>query len=95
MSVLEINLSVFVAVLLVVLFIVLIFEIKRKKQITALRESIDEFINNGKLTDFSVMDNSFAMLQNSVSDLENIIRLEKSNTLLETKKNEEFISDIS
>lgn len=95
MSTLEMVLFVCTAVLLVFLLLVLISEIRQKKHITRLRESIDEFINNGTLTDFSVMDNSFAMLQNSVSDLENIIKLEKSNTLLETKKNEEFISDIS
>ncbi len=95
MSTLEMVLFVCTAVLLVFLLLVLISEIRQKKHITRLRESIDEFINNGTLTDFSVMDNSFAMLQNSIADLENIIVLEKSNTRMETKKNEEFISDIS
>ncbi len=91
MSTLEMVLFVCTAVLLVFLLLVLISEIRQKKHITRLRESIDEFINNGTLTDFSVMDNSFAMLQNSIADLENIIVLEKSNTRMETK----FISDIS
>lgn len=91
----EIILSACTAALLAAVIILSICRIRQKKQIIKLRESIDEFINNGTLTDFSVMDNSFAMLQNSVSDLENIITLEKSNTLIETKKNEEFISDIS
>ena len=95
MSTLEIVLSSCVAVLLVLFIIVLISKIKQQRRITTLRKNIDEFINSGKLTDFSVMDNDFAMLQNSVSDLENMITLEKSNTHLETKKNEEFISDIS
>lgn len=88
-------LSVCAAVLLFLLLIALFLIIRQKRQIERLRESIDEFINNGTLTDFSVRDNSLAMLQNSVSDLEHIITLERSNTLLETKKNEEFISDIS
>lgn len=91
----EIILSACTAALLAAVIILSICRIRQKKQIVMLRESIDEFINNGTLTDFSVMDNSFAMLQNSVSDLENIVTLEKSNTLIETKKNEEFISDIS
>ena len=95
MSILEIVLSASTAVLLILFIIVLISKIRQNRHIARLRTSIDEFINKGNVTDFSVMDNSFAMLQNSVSDLENIIKLEKSNTLLETKKNEEFISDIS
>lgn len=95
MSTLEIVLFVCIAVLFVLFLIVLKSEIRQRKSIIRLRESIEDFINNGTLTDFSVMDNSFAMLQNSVSDLENIIRIEKSNTFLEAKKNEEFISDIS
>ena len=95
MSKLEMILFAVIAVLLVLLIVVLFSKIKQQRRITKLRKSIDEFINNGTLTDFSVMDNNFAMLQNSVSDLQHIITLEKSNTLLETKKNEEFISDIS
>lgn len=95
MSILEIVLSASAAVLLIAFIIVFISKIKQNRRIERLRTSIDDFLNNGTITDFSVMDNNFAMLQNSVSDLQNLITLEKSNTLLETKKNEEFISDIS
>lgn len=70
-------------------------KIKQDKSISKLTDGINEFIQNGNKTDFSVKDNNFARLQNSVSDLENLITLEKNNTLNETKKNIEFISDIS
>jgi len=46
MSTLEMVLFVCTAVLLVFLLLVLISEIRQKKHITRLRESIDEFINN-------------------------------------------------
>lgn len=95
MSLLEMILSACTAALLILVIIALISKIRQQKQITRLRKNIDEFINNGTLTDFSVLDNNFALLQNSVSDLENIITLERSNTILETKKNTEFISDVS
>lgn len=83
------------AALFVLSFVFLFLYIKQKKAIIKLKKSIEDFIRSGKLTDFSVSDNSFAMLQNSVADLENIIRLEKTNMIYESKKNTEFISDIS
>ena len=84
-----------VIVLLILLIIIIIYQYKQKKKIDFLTKSIDEFIENGTPTHFSVSDNNFSRLQNSISDLENMIRLEKSNTISETKKNTQFISDIS
>lgn len=52
-------------------------KIKQDKSISKLTNGINEFIQNGNKTDFSVKDNNFARLQNSVSDLENLITLEK------------------
>lgn len=84
-----------VFVLLSLSAVLIIVYIKQKKEIYRLKNSIDKFMKDGTLTDFSVADNSFAMLQNSVADLENIVRIEKSNMISESRKNTEFISDIS
>ena len=83
-------------IVLLILCIILIVHISRQREkISKLTKSIDKFIENDTLTDFSVSDNNFSRLQNGISDLENLIRLEKSNTLCESKKNTQFISDIS
>lgn len=74
---------------------VIVLKILQDKRISKLTDEINDFVENGKQTDFSVKDNNFARLQNSVNDLENLIILEKNNTLNETKKNIEFISDVS
>lgn len=81
--------------LFAVCILLFILNIKQSRSVTELTDKINDFIQKGAKTDFSVKDNNFARLQNSVSDLENIIILEKNNTLNETKKNIEFISDIS
>lgn len=78
-----------------VCILLIILKIRQDKNIRTLTDKINDFIQKGNKTDFSVKDNNFARLQNSVSDLENLIILEKNNTLNETKKNIEFISDIS
>lgn len=83
------------AVLAVVCIVLAVYIIRQQKKIKFLTRSIDKFIEKGEITDFSVCDNSLARLQNSVSELENMIKLERSNTLFRTKKNTEFISDIS
>lgn len=83
------------AVLAVVCIVLAVYIIRQQKKIKFLTRSIDKFIEKGEITDFSVCDNSLARLQNSVSELENMIKLERSNTIFRTKKNTEFISDIS
>ncbi len=69
--------------------------LKRKRDITNLAQSIEAYIEKCRITDFSTKDNCFAPLQNSISDLEMLLELEKQNTKQEIKKNTEFISDIS
>lgn len=83
------------AILLTVCTISLVFQKRQNKRINDLVYGIDNFIENGTLTSFSVSDDNFAKLQNAVLDLETIIQIEKNNTLSETRKNTEFISDVS
>lgn len=95
MTSLEIILTITASVLLIALCVSAIFYKKQRNSAAKLQRSINDFISNGNRTDFSVSDNDFSQLQNSVADLENMIILEKSNTLTTTQKNTEFISDIS
>lgn len=95
MTFLEIFLLIVLLLIFAMYVVLLIMHGRQKKNIIELKNNIDEFIKRGTLTDFSVSDNDFAMLQNSVADLENMVRIEKSNMVSETKKNTEFISDIS
>lgn len=95
MTPLEISLIVFCIILLVAVIVLLVSNKKIHNNVDGLTDSIENFIENDVLTDFSTSDNHFSRLQNIVADLENLYRLEQSNTLKETKKNTEFISDIS
>lgn len=79
------------AALLVISAILFINNRKIHKDIDELSEATE----NEKLTEYSTEDNHFSRLHNAVADLENRLRLEKSNTERESKKNTEFISDIS
>lgn len=94
------NLSVIILIVIAVLLLVILcitvsMIIKNRREVDRLTESINHFCENGKITDYSVKDNHFAKLQNSVSDLESLVNLEKSNTALQTEKNTQFASDIS
>lgn len=95
MTTLEIVLICFVALLCVLISVFIIKSIKTKKQINTLTESIEKYLANGDLTKFSTADNNFSTLQNAVCDLENALELQKHNTETETKKNSDFIADIS
>ena len=79
------------AVLLIISMILFINNRKIHKDIDKLSTAIE----SEKLTEYSTADNHFSHLHNAVADLENRLRLEKSNTARESKKNSEFISDIS
>ncbi|MCR4925713.1 MAG: HAMP domain-containing histidine kinase [Clostridiales bacterium] len=81
--------------LLIISILLFINNRKIHRDIDGLNDSIENFIQKGKTTDFSTSDNHFSRLQNSVADLENLYCLEKSNTEKESKKNIQFISDIS
>lgn len=95
MTSLEIALIVVCIILFASLIAAFISNRKIHKNVDGLSDSIDRFIENDVPTDFSTSDNHFSRLQNSVSDLENLYRLEQNNTAKESKKNTEFISDIS
>ena len=75
---------------------VLLFSyLKNKRKIKKLAKSIEKYLEKGELTKFSTRDNYFATLKNDVCDLENALELQKHNTELETKKNSDFIADVS
>lgn len=95
MTTLEIILILIVALFCVLISVFIIKSIKTKKQINTLTESIEKYLENGDLTKFSTEDNNFSTLQNAVCDLENALELQKHNTETETKKNSDFIADIS
>lgn len=85
-----------IAALLVLVCIILIVRlVKLKNNINSLSDNINEFVNTGSKTQFSVYDNYFAGLQNGVADLQEIICFERSRLVQENKKNTKFISDIS
>ncbi len=95
MSPLEICLIISVCLLL---FIVLVFGIlltKNKRNVKKLTKSINKYLEKGELTKFSTKDDNFAPLQNAVCDLENALEVQKQNTESETKKNTDFIADVS
>ena len=95
MTTLEIILILIVALFCVLISVFIIKSIKTKKQINTLTDSIEKYLENGDLTKFSTEDNNFSTLQNAVCDLENALELQKHNTETETKKNSDFIADIS
>lgn len=84
-----------IAALIVVLIIVFVNNRKIHNNVDRLASSIEEFIDNDTLTEFSTSDNHFSRLQNAVSDLEELYRLEQNNIEKKSKQNLEFISDIS
>ena len=95
MTTLEIILLGLVASALLSLAFFIFKSIKAKKQINALTESIEKYLENGDFTKFSTEDNNFSALQNAVCDLENALELQKHNTKAETQRNSDFIADIS
>ncbi len=95
MNALEISLLI---ISIILLFLTVFFSVcyyKRIKNENILKNSIEKYLQNGELTPFSTKDNSFAILQNAVCDLQNEIELEKNNGDLQSKKNSEFIADVS
>lgn len=84
-----------IAALSIACIVLAVLKLKQRKNISRLADSINDFITNGKSIDLSVKDNEFSRLQNGISDLQNLVSLEKSNSFNQTKKNTEFISDIS
>lgn len=95
MSPFEICLIVSTCLLLFVVLILSILLASNKRKVKKLTKSINKYLEKGELTKFSTGDNSFAPLQNAVCDLENALEVQKNNTELETKKNTDFIADVS
>jgi len=95
MSPLEICLIISVCLLLLVVLILSILLTSNKRKEKKLTKSINKYLEKGELTKFSTKDDSFAPLQNAVCDLENALEVQKQNTESETKKNTDFIADVS
>ena len=56
-----------VALLAVVCIVLIIRQVQIKKNVNKLSDDINEFVNTGSQTEFSVYDNYFAGLQNGVA----------------------------
>lgn len=95
MTSLEIILTAVCTALLAAVIALFISNRRLHKNIDGLTDSIENFIEKDIPIGFSTSDNRFARLQNSVSDLENLYRLEQTRTENESRKNTKFISDIS
>lgn len=95
LSILEIILIVITTISVITAIISLSLYHRRKSDISRLTQNIEQYIEKGNSIDFSTRDDCFAPLQNSISDLQNLLELEKHNTSLESQKNAQFIADIS
>ena len=95
MSPLEICLIISVCLLLFIVLVLGVVLTKNKRNVKKLTKSINKYLEKGELTKFSTKDDSFAPLQNAVCDLENALEVQKQNTESETKKNTDFIADVS
>ncbi len=95
MSPLEICLIISVCLLLLAVVVLSILLGNNKRNVKRLTKSINKYLEKGELTKFSTKDDNFAPLQNAVCDLENALEVQKQNTESETKKNTDFIADIS
>ncbi len=91
----EICLIIAFGLLLLAVLILSVLLVSNKRKAKKLTESINKYLEKGELTKFSTKDDCFAPLQNAVCDLENALRVQKNNTELETKKNTDFIADVS
>lgn len=95
MTTLETVLVAVCSVMALIILALAAYCIIRRIRINKLSDSIDKFLESGGKTDFRPLDSNFARLQNNVSDLEGRLELEKNNTSLETKRNVDFVADIS
>ena len=95
MSPLEICLIISVCLLLFIVLVLGVVLTKNKRNVKKLTKSINKYLEKSELTKFSTKDDSFAPLQNAVCDLENALEVQKQNTESETKKNTDFIADVS
>ncbi|HZK25340.1 MAG TPA: HAMP domain-containing sensor histidine kinase [Oscillospiraceae bacterium] len=69
---------------------------RQEKEVTRLHRQIMDFLTSqDKIPNFSVNDDLFAVLENSVVELENKLLLEHDNTRKTSKRNADFITDVS
>lgn len=69
---------------------------KQEKTIYELDEQLINFLEGrDKIPKFSTEDNTFALLENDIVELENRLLLEHNNRQKEKQKNAEFVADIS
>lgn len=83
------------AIFIITTIILIILNVRKNRQINNLKENIENFVEGGERTEYSTADSSFARLQNAVSELENLLLLEKSNSESQAKSNADFVADIS
>lgn len=83
------------AVLLAAVVILLILHLKSRKNIDTLCDSIENYLTNGKRSDYSVTDNSFSRLHNDICDLQYLLEVQKENRIADNKRNADFVSDVS
>ncbi len=95
MSHLEIILSIVCIALAAAVIGLCIYTLLSKKKIKGLTNSINEYLEKGEFTKFSTSEGAFAELQNTVCDLQNELRNQKNNTAIQTKRNSDFIADVS
>ena len=68
---------------------------KNRQEINKLSENIENYLNNGAKTDYSVKDNHFSRLHNDICDLQDSLEIQKANRIADNKQNTDFIADIS
>ena len=95
MTALETALIILCSVLTAAVILLAVLYIRNKKGIEKLSQKTDAFLNNGEKIDISTQDNSLTQLQNSIADLENRLELERENTVSQSKRNADFIADVS
>ncbi len=95
MTSLETALIVVCSCLFVAFVISVALHIRNKKEIEKLAQKTDAFLDSGEKIGISTKDNTLAALQNSIADLENRLLLERDNTVSQSKRNADFIADVS
>ncbi len=91
----EIVLLVLLFVSLCVAAIFFVLYLRNRSGQEKLSDSINDYIGKGTVTQFSTRDSSIARLQNCISDLEALMTLEHGNTAAQSRRNADFIADIS
>lgn len=84
-----------VSLLTILCITLLAVAVKYKKNVKKLNDSIDLFFENGKPIEISTSSFFTAQLQNNICEIETKLISEHEHTLIQTRNNIAFISDIS